>query len=589
MHSLPSLPSLPTVRDVRLLHADLSGTHMLEKLQKDLKKALWARCMVCYFNLDGFNALKYLPRALRDPRSQALFTLTCSCKLKAIEALADALSPPAERLKVFVPGDRWGGETARLLHSKMVFIVRKRSRGAPAGGPSHEAVLYVGSHNWTGPGLRCSSAGRYNVETSLRLVADWDLQQEPAWLNAVEQAVAQKTLLKNPFLDGLVQMRRCFQMVSCTDMAHRGAREELARWIETNCLNAADTAGATKVIVLTGVLGDEVDEKAAKSGQAPPPVAPLTLPSTGEHLYVQHYSQEGEPEVFDSSATWMILLWESEQALKQAEQPWLLLCNPRELGQEQRGNPSLTDIDWLIYDPKQNVPSKRAGTLGSKTPPQHVHVAQANLRSGRSLRVEYWSVAPVLQGIATNALNARKPDRHVLVEVIDVRRPAGSRASPDRQDPVWEGTELPFHRGKRRVRKKVYPVHDAEGRPSLQRAQAMRREQHRIFNVSLPDPEERNARGPIGDDSLSRGDIYPCEAPINDVLFRSIGAAGVQARRPDGDDSRGMVFEIVRAQDYTADETRHIPRIELLLGPDGQHLQLGLALSSAVMKRLGLK
>ncbi len=592
----PATASFPAVRDVRLLHAQPFGSHMLQRLRNDLKKAIWARWMVCYFNSSGLKALSpHLPHLLQDPRSRGLFTLTCSCGMDAVMALAQKASPPLGRLKVYLPFDGWGPEDARLLHSKMLFLVRARSQKSPPG-PPLEAVLYVGSHNWTGPGLRVDGSHRRNVETSLRLIGDWPEEQESMWFQQVKKAAQAKHFLGNPFLDALVQMHTCFDMASCTDVAARRAEQELKEWMVANCPGTAPSVGSTTFLVLTGVLGGRVDAQSVQSGQAPPPARPPVLPKVGEYLYVQHYRQRGEPDAFDSNVVWAILLWEDGAALQNGARPWLFLCNPRELGQEQRGAPDLRDINWLVYDPQQNIPPPHpSSSIGSSVPPQRLHISPHHLRSGRTLTVEYWSVVPVKKGVSSNALNARTPDRHVLVEVIAVRRPADATWIPDRNDPEWRGQELPFHRGKRRSRLKVYPVHDVNGRPSEQRAQAMRREQEALFNVKLPAEDARDPRGPIGDATLSDGDIYPCDAPINDVLFRDMNTDGVRAQREyldlQGDDAspeRQPIYSVRRARQDASDEERSISRIENLMGPDPEHIRTALGLDARIVKRLGL-
>lgn len=593
---MPTIP-MPMVRDVQFLHADPFGKGMLEALCADLEEALWIRFMVCYFNEDGYEALSpFLTGALRDPRSRGLFTLTCSCGKEAILKLTRDVKPTSNRLKVFLPLKDDAQSDVKLLHSKMALIVRHRKTSRGLFESPLEAILYVGSHNWTGPGLHApSSNGPRNVESSLRVVADWSPNHERYWLSEI-QSYSPFTL-GNPILDALVQMHHCFNLQSCTDLSQVTAKNEMKDWTNANCTGESRPPGSTPFIVVTGVLAEEVDSDIAKSGLEPPPPRWPNPPQAGATLYIQHYNTTGtEPDVFDSSVTWAVLLWESKQSLINAEQPWLLLCRPSNLGQGRAGDPNLRQVDWVLYDPRQNV------ARGSFISPQEVKVSK--LRSGPALKVEYWSVAPVAVGVPSESLNARTPDRYVLVDVVEVRSP---RRLPI-NNAQWNGTELPFNQGKRRSRQRLYVVHDEFGMSSESRAMAMREEQGALLGVLFNDIDEELVRGPTGDTRLRGVDVYPCSAPINDLLFRTYDQdfVAIQDRKStaiainvddddddddmdDVDDKRPILFEVARARADVLERDRRVPRMERLFAPGVPYVIKALGLGHMVLQKLGLK
>ncbi len=568
--------TMPNLRDVRMLHANPFGQEMLGALRDDLDGAIWARWMVCYFNEDGLDALSpSLERVLSNPRSRGLFTLTCACGVGAVERLAMEVQPPRGRLRVFLPlgeGDR--RDDARLLHSKMVLIVRRRQSPAPFETPL-EAILYVGSHNWTGPGFRLDG-GRKNVESSVRVVADWDPRTEADLLSLAESG---NGTTGNPIIDALCQMHTCFELASNTDLADHGAIDELKGWTRANCQGEAINPGQTPVIVLTGVLGEGVDAVSAKSGSVQAQIPVTALPRAGDLVYVQHYNSGREPEVFDSTVAWALLLWEHRSQLQNGEQPWLLLGRARNLGQGDTGDPSLGAVRWMAFDPKQNSPL--GASRGGLCRPQSVTVLPTRLRSrGTALQVEYWSVVPVSGGTSSAQLNFLAPDRHALVEIVAVRAP--KHRAGDRTERVWEGTELPFHQGRNRKRKRCFLVRDMDGAPSSERAMRMFDEQARLFGIASKGAED--GKGPTGDPDLADVDVFPCAAPINDLLFQEFQGNAVV--RPVPNAERSVAFEIGKEVSAFG-KGREVPRMERLIAPGVPYVAEALGIT-LLLEKLGL-
>lgn len=587
--TLAPLPAA-VVRDIVFFAHDPFSTAYLDSLRDDLQDAIWVRFLVCYFNDAGLLAIgPDLARAMGDRRSRGLITLTCACGVDAMRRLWRDAGSPRNRLKCFLPADGDGADDAKLLHSKLVVIVRRRRTPGPPGSFPLEAVLYSGSHNWTGAGLRVPGMKpcRVNVEAGTRLVTDWD----DAWLGHVR--VSAPAAAGNVVLDALNQIERCFALTSSTDLGAPGADNEFASWQNAYCRPEVAPPGSTPFIVVTGALGGEVDSATAKRG-ATLPAMPPRFPSAGETLYVQHFQFGREPEVFDSEAVWALFLWEDEAHLQRGGQPWLVLCRPTNLGQRDSGSPSLQTVTWLVYDPVQN--QHGALHLGpGAPPPQRVTIGRGGLRSRSTLDVEHWTVAPVLPGTATRALDGRSPDRYALLEVVAVRRPERG-AAHQREDRPWRGTELPFNTAKSRSAQKRFVVHGPEGEPSHERAREIGDEQSRLFGVRL-----REMRGPSGDERAATEESYSCTAPINEVLFRDMDEPGVlvlaggrtlperarrlvveqpgeEARTRSGGPPRRAIFEVPR-DGGGRNPLRSVPRMERLFAPGRAHVVAALDLT----------
>lgn len=567
-------PHGPALRSVEFLHADPFGNDASERLVDDLSAGRWARFLVCYFNKDGHAELSpHLARLMGDPRSQGLVTLTCACGFGAVQALWEDAGAPADRLKVFLPAQGEGPDDAKLLHSKMAFVVRDSPNGSVG-------VLYVGSHNWTGPGLRLKShkSRRKNVESSLRLEFDWPERSEAGWLRAVRDRAIQ--VGKNPALEALAQIQSCWTLASCTDLASPRSQDEFESWMETFCASRRQSPGSTAVIVAPSVSAAPIRSAPPRGRQDPPRPGPVPVPAAGDTLYLQQHVFADEPEVFDTSVTWAVFVWSCHEDLRSRAQPWLLLCRAANLGQEGAGDPGLRRVDWLLYDPPQNSqegdPDSRSGT---SLAPQCL---PTRTQQGERLEVEFWSLARVGEGLSSRDLDRRPPTRHALLEVIAVREPE-SRHSEGRP---WTGRELPLHRNTRRARRSTFVVHDSEGHPSPARAEAMRREQEEGLGVSSR--SRRLPSGPVGDGALHGLDLFECDAPFNELLFRDGDGRRVAERTRPASRRVGRLveFEIAPAQWTRHGGEPRVPRLEKLYAPGRAHIEEALGLEESEKRLL---
>jgi hypothetical protein len=154
---------------MNLLSKELVSLEYREQLQRDLARATVCRFLIAYISLEGIDSIgrHLLTRALRDPRSFGIGSLSCSCGYEPLLRLQAELSASVDvRLKYFMdPLVKEADEPKglALFHSKLVYLVWERER---------KAVIYLGSHNWTrravGPG------GPRNAEASFRMEVEFD-------------------------------------------------------------------------------------------------------------------------------------------------------------------------------------------------------------------------------------------------------------------------------------------------------------------------------------------------------------------------------------------------------------------------------
>jgi hypothetical protein len=557
--------NLPTIQDVQFIEADAFGSAMVERLRADLAVARWARWSVCYFTQTGLDALKPgLSRVLAHPLTQGLFTLTCACEAPALVNLARMVNLNPGRLRIFLPiGLTSQSQDVRLIHSKMVLIIRPRDPGAPSKG--EVAVLYVGSHNWTGAAFRLKGVVGKNIEASLRIEGMWDSSHEDQWLRLAELGGQPQG---NAILDAIRQMSVSFSLASNTDLALRTSAAELESWRRATCLGTVAPPGHTPLVVLTAVLehGSLMQEGRRFFG-GPDGNQVLAIPSVGEQIYVQHHRKQGEPETFDTSMSWAVLLWESLDDLKQTRVPWLLLCSMVNLGMENAGDFELRQFNWVAGDPGLN---RIEGGQAHSRRPQSVTI-QPNRRD--PLEVQWWSMDMVPPNTSSRVVERMQSDRHILLRVQMVRAPqvrVMSTATP------WLGTELPLHKGKNRSRQRYFLVCDDANQPSETRARAMVTEQVESFGLS-PAPSDRAQ--PTGTKALTELDVYEVQALINELLFDATAKDQVFAQHEESE--RQVAFSL---GEVNPRHKRLVPRMEKLIAPGAPYVcqALGIKVEESV-------
>jgi hypothetical protein len=562
--------NIPTIKDVQLVEADPFGSEMLKLLRADLEVARWARWSVCYFTEAGLEPLKAgLIRVLSHPLTRGLFTLTCICDEPALIKISREAQIPLGRLRVFLPiGLPTHSQDVRLIHSKMVLIIRPADPKDSTKGEI--AVLYVGSHNWTGAAFRQNSLNGNNVETSVRIVATWNQKTEEKLIAAAESDDYQPC---NVILDAVSQMAASFVLWSNTDLAVSKAAAELASWRRACCPGEVPSPGYTPLLVLTAVLdpGSITLEQQTSIAQNLRMTKP-EIPQVGELIYVQHHRMNSEPNTFDTGVAWAILLWETRADLQKRRTPWLILGTPMNLGMQNAGAPELREFQWVAGDPNLNqtdVGRRRARK------PQTITV---EVGGNDPLDVEWWSIDKVPKDTSSHVVERRQSDRHILVRVQVVRSPHNEGPKEDFE---WRGSELPFHEGRNRTRRRYFLVHNDYNKPDESRANEMIQEQLDEFGMPGATIERPT---PTGAPSLAEVDVYEVEALINELLFDRNDAGKVFAQHVVSD--RTLGFSIGN----TADNAKRIvPRMEKLVAPSAPYVCQALGINDEEGKALHFK
>ncbi len=179
---------------MQFLSKELVTLDYRTSLQRDMAQAKVCRFLVAYVSLAGVDSINrpLLVRALRDPRSFGVATLSCACKYEPLLKLQDELDDV--RLKYFMdPVVDEANEPSgnSLFHSKLVYRYLERQ---------NKSIVYLGSHNWTRRAL--GPQGPRNAEASLRLEFDFEehhLTGEGSSIaSEVNQHLLRETLLIDP-------------------------------------------------------------------------------------------------------------------------------------------------------------------------------------------------------------------------------------------------------------------------------------------------------------------------------------------------------------------------------------------------------
>jgi len=600
----------PTTLTVKLFSGDPFDRQFRAELDDDLGKAEWVRFLVCYFSTSGLAALSNLVTAVKKPHSKGLCTLTCACGYKAIQKLWADSGHPKDKLRCFVPLKPTGSDPAdaKLLHSKMVVLCRPAETEGREG---YEVVLYVGSHNWTGPGLQ-AGRGTPNVEASLRVIGPWN----ESLLEEVTGEDARPT--GDIFLDALNHIERCYQLDSSTNLNDSKAEDEFKGWMEVRCGEDKVPPGVT-VLEANCVLGQPLPAPASSPpathyDPAPPP--PRLIPRCGDAIYLQCQDEDEAQRSFNSAAFWVVMLWESTGALKARKSPWLLFCRPYELYAKGGGNPTQKGMRWLVFDPRQNTAKAPAALPQKQT-----------VRIGGSPKVdsEYWSLLQLPSGTDSTQVNVRDPEAHVYLRVLAIRKPEhGSKASvappdekadakldanggekPDKAHDetvlkTWDGSELPFHDS--RIKgggsgRLEFPVYGIGGEFDPERGLRILNEQELHFKV--------DAQGlrPSRNEPPSGIRVFPRTSDLNHLLYRleegdhALDLDALPLKQAAGDDGRRFAVRVefgripvgTETEDSQEKAPHRIARLATLLAPGSEHLVKALDLSKEEAKKLRLR
>ena len=470
------------------------------QLKHDLQGADWVRFLVCYYSQKGHETLKEeLVPALQSEQSRGLVSLTCACGYKSLMALwtkvRTSSRAPDRKLKCFIPLLEDRKNQPALLHSKIVVIGRTDDSGKP------KAILFTGSHNWTGRGLGTSRP--HNAEASLRLETTW----HPSWLNKIDKNEPLKELTgcQRAVYDSLTFINNYFASESAVDMASPYAEKQLELWMTDRCKNDTEAPKSEEVLVAIAVLHRRKD------------IAEYDVPREGDIICIHHYEKKDEKNTFLTGLPWIVFLWENDAALKKREQPWLVLGRVTSVASEGRGESSLGRFKWLLCDPAHN--KARNWDEVTEKAIQSLEIRGGKLSEECLRRVQYWTLSAVSEGSSSKEEYEIAPTTEAGLEVVIVRAPNTTTTRSDKRFtsvPSWHGNELPLHGKRKREHKRKFIAYDENG-ISTKKVESMWEEQRRFFGFDEKDKSDFVSEIPHAE---LAGKIYDCDSPYNGLLFQ---------------------------------------------------------------------
>lgn len=336
--------------DVELLSGDPTDGEYTRRLEQDLATAELVRFVMAYVSDVGLAALgrDRLRDVLLDPRSFGVASMSCACHFSALCDLQDEveakLGRPEVRLKYFMdlslPGSA-GAPRLTLVHSKLIYLVRADG----------QAVVYCGSHNWTGRALGALGARPTNAEATLRLQFDF----EPDQLEGKGSSLGAEV---NDHL------RQCFGLALCRP-ATRANRTSFQQWRDGTCGGSdAESLDEYAVVAAVATAGTPGARSASFWSSAL---------RAKQGIYLQCL-EEGEGRlVREHLDRVLVLVWVDEAALKSGLAPVLLFCKvtttragPDSWYVGQEVSP-LAGFDFAISDRGQAGRVRSGKPLGDRT------------------------------------------------------------------------------------------------------------------------------------------------------------------------------------------------------------------------------
>lgn len=374
---------------MKLLSKELVSLEYRDQLRQDLARATVCRFLIAYVSLDGLDAIgrHLLTRALRDPRSFGVGSLSCSCGFEPLLKLQREM--PDLRLKYFMDpkvNEPTEPDDLALFHSKLVYLLLEREQ---------KAVIYIGSHNWSRRAL--GSGGPRNAEASMR----FEVEIGPGDLEGTSNTLAGNA---NRHLLDAWSYNWCFPAIE----ANRPTFEE---WYAKGCRRAISSPLQPTVIVLA----------VRKSvGAAPSPDQWLQLEGRG--IYLQVFEESDGQSVWHSDDKLLVLVWDSESMLKSACQPVILQCrittykagqDSQLRGSNQSDNP-IDGFEAVIFDETQ-LAARKAGS--------NAHRPSVRIWSGGDVNV-YDFEFPTSRNDSLQVDNGVQPKYQFHLEVEKVIFPA---------------------------------------------------------------------------------------------------------------------------------------------------------------------
>lgn len=271
---------------------NLVSQTFVERLQADLRDCLMCRFLVAYVSEAGIDTIgrQLLADALSKAGSFGISSLSCSCGFDPLIDLQSAIGAGRAKLKYFMdPIVRPRREPKLvLLHSKLVYLA------IPSVGKS---VVYIGSHNWTGPAL--SSDGNLNAEASLRIELPYDTEHAYGRGNSIAAQVNRHLL-------------EAKDLPACRD-AIEANRQTFEQWYDKGC-RTNPSPNTDDTFIVLAILKDADAVSPSMFDELVDKGIYLRTDNTGKRMYLAEHRRL------------IVMLWLSESDLQEGNQPILMRC-----------------------------------------------------------------------------------------------------------------------------------------------------------------------------------------------------------------------------------------------------------------------
>ncbi len=281
--------------ELEFLSEHLAGFEYTKRLREDIANCSQLRFLVAYVSKAGVEQLgsSKLIEALDQEGSFGVSSLACVLPCMALLNLQKALGANV-RLKYFLeptfkPNRNTSSEPPlSLLHSKLVYLKLPEN---------NKSVVYIGSHNWTKRAL--GMGGPKNAEASIRIEIDFHPDHE---LGEGDSIAAQVNR----------HLRSAFDLPACLEATAKN-RTIFSQWRQSACEKIPHRE-TEDTFIIVAVLNDNEFPQTYRSNQLKDQGIYLRTDNSGRALYEAKHRNV------------ILMLWRSEKAIAEGEQPILFRC-----------------------------------------------------------------------------------------------------------------------------------------------------------------------------------------------------------------------------------------------------------------------
>ncbi|EDM77767.1 hypothetical protein PPSIR1_38334 [Plesiocystis pacifica SIR-1] len=386
---------------MKLLSPIPTADEYLRLLRQDLEGARVLRFVIAYVSESGLAAIgsDLLAAALKQPGSFGLASLSCACGFTPLVGLQTMLEPEQGRLKYFVDPVVLGSQgdpALSLVHSKIVYIVR----------PDNRAVIYLGSHNWSGRGL--GSDTPRSAEASMRFEFEFELSQLSGAGTDLPSEINRHLL-------------QCFNLGASLPV-HDDNLPIFEDWYRARCEREKPLPLDEYAVVIGACSTDGTSTYDHLWKAILTPGASIYLPC--------HVEDEGQILRLRQDRV-LLMAWTSKEALEESKEPVLLFCKVtrqvagKDSAFEGTSEGDIENFDLVLHDPRQGARISAGEEAGEPL--------TINLHNGHVF--EYFTLSPVPASVTAASIDGGGPPKYQnYLQVYQVLLPEWLKQTEDPRD-----------------------------------------------------------------------------------------------------------------------------------------------------------